>query len=31
MKKTLLATSISAIALSSALNVQAQSFDEFVK
>lgn len=31
MKKTLLASSISAIALSSALNVQAQSFDEFVK
>lgn len=31
MKKTLLASSISAIALSSALNVQAESLDEFVK
>ena len=31
MKKTLLATSIASIALSSALSVQAQSFDEFVK
>ncbi len=31
MKKTLLATSIASIALSSSLSVQAQSFDEFVK
>ena len=31
MKKTLLATSIASIALSSAISVQAQSFDEFVK
>ena len=31
MKKTLLATSIASIALSSAISVQAQSFDELVK
>lgn len=31
MKKTLLATSIATIALSSSLSVQAQNFDEFVK